>query len=165
MRAKVYIASTLLLAAPLQAQTLRPMLDYASAAKIRDTCVAWAGKLGKPMAVAVMDTRGMLVSFAHMDGASTQVGDVARWKAGSSSKSGRATADTAKLNPPANMPNVATLGGGVPIFTRDGVALGGVGTSGGSPDEDAACGTAGVEAAGLTTARPAPPAPPAPKAQ
>jgi hypothetical protein len=30
------------LAAPAGAQTARPMLDYASAATIRDACVAWA---------------------------------------------------------------------------------------------------------------------------
>ena len=31
-------------AMPAPAQTARPMLDYATAAKIRDGCLAWAGE-------------------------------------------------------------------------------------------------------------------------
>lgn len=136
------------------AQTVRPALDYANAAKIRDTCLDWAAKNGKRMTVAVMDTHGMLVAYAHMDGASYQAGEIARWKATAASRFGRATADLAKLNPAANVPNVATIPGGVAIYTASGVALGGVGVSGGRPDEDVGCATGGITAAGLKTDKP-----------
>ena len=39
---KAIAALLALLALPASAQTPRPTLDYASAATIRDTCVAWA---------------------------------------------------------------------------------------------------------------------------
>lgn len=144
-------------AAAAPAQTMRPTLDYASAGTIRDTCLAWAGERGKAIAIAVFDARGMLVTYAHQDGVNTAVGDLARWKGEASAKFGRATADIAKLNPPANMPGVATIRGGVPIHATDGTLLGGVGTSGMSSEDDAACGTAGIEAAGLRTSRPVAP--------
>lgn len=139
------------------AQTLRPSLDYKSAETIRDTCLRWAADRDMHLAIAVMDAHGMLVTYAHMDGVSVAVGEVARWKATSSSKFGRATTDFGKLDPPANMPSVASIGGGVPIYTPNGVLLGGVGASGASSADDAACGTAGIEAAGLSAERPAPP--------
>jgi len=138
------------------AQTPRPMLDYASAAKIRESCLDWAAKNGKRMAVAVMDTHGMLVTYAQMDGASFQAGEMARWKGNAASRFGKATSDLAKLNPAANVPNVATIPGGVAIYTLDGIALGGVGVSGGRPDEDVACAGGGIAAAGLRTDKPAP---------
>jgi uncharacterized protein GlcG (DUF336 family) len=153
MKTRIGLCAAILLAAPSMAQTPRPGLDYASASTIVSTCVQWATENDRNVAIAVMDNRGMLVAFAHMDGASAAVGELARWKANGSAMFGRATADIGALNPPANLPHAATLTGGVPIYTADGVRLGGVGTSGLRPDEDAACGTAGVEAAGLTTSR------------
>jgi glc operon protein GlcG len=153
---RLTIAAALFLGVPASAQTARPVLDYASAAKIRDTCVAWARTHNLNVAIVVLENHGMPVTIAHMDGVSMGVGEIALWKATSAAKYGRATADTATLNPPANMPSVATIMGGVPIYSADGVLLGGVGTSGGKPADDAACGTAGIEAAGLKAAKPVP---------
>jgi glc operon protein GlcG len=150
--AGVAIAGALSTAA--YAQTAKPTLDYSSAVTIRETCLKWASEQDLKVAIAVMDTHGMLVTYAHMDGVKPAIGEVAQWKATSSSKYGRSTEAFAALTPPANMPDVATLRGGVPIYTKDGVLLGGVGTSGAKSEEDAACGTAGIEAAGLTTAAP-----------
>jgi uncharacterized protein GlcG (DUF336 family) len=143
---------------PVGAQTARPRLDYANAATIRETCLHWAAERKLRVAIVVLEPHGMPVTLAHMDDVSVAGGEIARWKAVSAAKFGRATADMATLNPPAGMPNVATLAGGIPIYAADGVLLGGVGVSGGKPADDAACATAGVEAAGLKAARPAPPA-------
>ncbi|WP_156840559.1 GlcG/HbpS family heme-binding protein [Novosphingobium aquimarinum] len=157
MNIRSVIIGTALLAtahAAVVAQTLRPALDYASAATIRETCLAWAGERGMKAAIAVRDPRGMLVAYAHLDGTSTAAGEAALWKSDSASRFGAATADLAKLNPPANMPAVATIRGGVPIYTKDGVLLGGVGVSGMKSEDDAACASAGIEAAGLVPARP-----------
>ena len=52
------LLAMLAVSAPLQAQTARPMLDYASAATIRDTCIAWASDRNLAVAVAVFDESG-----------------------------------------------------------------------------------------------------------
>lgn len=160
MSRSLILVAAALLGMPAAAQTPRPALDYASAARIRDTCLDFARAHHLRVAVVVLDNHAMPVTLAHMDGVSVGVGEIALWKATSAAKYGRATADTAALNPPANMPSVATIMGGVPIYSADGTLLGGVGTSGGKPADDAACGTAGIEAAGLRAAKPVPvPAP------
>jgi uncharacterized protein GlcG (DUF336 family) len=140
------------LAVPASAQTSRPMLDYASAAKIRDACVAWAGERELEVAVAVYDERGTLLAFALMDGAATAVAGYAQWKGRSAATIHVASAETANWGRgPAEL---ATWEGGVPVFSNAGVPLGGVGVSGASGAEDAACGRAGIAAAGLRDAAP-----------
>ena len=142
------LAATLL-AAPAGAQTARPMLDYASAAKVRDGCIAWASERKLQVAVAVFNEEGRLLAYGHMDGAASMVGEIAQWKGRSSATIHAASAETAKWgNGP---PMLATWQGGTPIFSTAGVALGGVGVSGASGAEDAACGEAGIAAAGLRT--------------
>lgn len=143
-------AATLLLATSVQAQTARPMLDYASAATIRDTCLAWAQERGMTMAIAVYDEAGRLVTFAVMDGTPTAVTDFAMWKARSAATIHVASKETANWEPGA--PGLASWEGGTPIFTTEGVALGGVGVSGADSADDSACGIAGIVAAGLLPA-------------
>lgn len=150
------LAVAFCLVSPAAAQTTRPWLDYRSAAVIRDTCVAWAQQRRIRVAVVVLDARAMPVTLAHMDGVSMAGGEIARWKADSAAKFGRATIDFTTMSPPAGMPNVAAMAGGVPAYTAAGALLGGVGVSGGKPADDAACAAAGIEAAGLKPARPAP---------
>src|SRR6478735_5780329 len=124
------------MAGPLGAQTARPMLDYTSAAKIRDTCVAWATERKLQVAIAVYDERGTLLTLALMDGAATAVSGYAQWKGRSAATIHVASAETANWGRgPAEL---ATWEGGTPIFTADGVPLGGVGVSGGESAEDAA---------------------------
>ena len=134
-------------ATPLTAQTPRPMLDYASAATIRDTCLAWAGEHDLAIAVAVFDESGRLLAFAQMDGAPSAVSDFAQWKGRSAATIHVASAETAKWGD--GPPGLATWEGGTAIFSADGAPLGGVGVSGADSAEDAACGQAGIAAAGL----------------
>ena len=138
------------LAAPGAAQTARPMLDYASAAKIRDGCVAWATERKLSVAVAVFDERGTLMAFALMDGAASAVGDYAQWKGRSAATIHVASAETAEWG--RGPPGLATWEGGVPVFSAAGAPLGGVGVSGAESAEDVACGQAGIAAAGLRNA-------------
>jgi glc operon protein GlcG len=130
------------------AQELRPALTYASAAKIRDGCLAFATERKFNLAIAVHDESGRLMTFARMDGASTAVSDIAMWKSRSAATYRSASADTAKWNNP-SFPGIATAGGGVPIFTVDGKALGAIGVSGARTEDDIACAEAGIKAAGL----------------
>ena len=140
----------LMISTPLAAQTPRPMLDYASAATIRDTCLAWAAERRLTVAVAVFDESGKLLALAHMDGAASAVGDFAQWKGRSAATVHVASAETAEWG--RGPPGLATWEGGLPIFSAAGVALGGVGVSGAESAEDVACGRAGIAAAGLREA-------------
>ena len=135
-----------------EAQTMRVSLDYASAAIIRDTCIDWAEERDLELAIAVSDDAGRLIAFAHMDGTATAVGDVAQWKAQSAATYRTSSRTTGEWNGQ-GAPRLAHWEGGVPIFTADGMGLGGVGVSGAESSVDVACATAGIEAAGLV-ARP-----------
>ena len=147
MRKALIALTALALAGPATAQTARPMLDYASAAAIRDACVAWAGERQLAVAVAVFDERGTLMAFALMDEAASAVGDYAQWKGRSAATIHVASAETAEWG--RGPPGLATWAGGVPVFTTEGAALGGVGVSGAESAEDVACAKAGIAAAGL----------------
>ena len=144
------LAATL---APLHApaQTARPMLDYATAAKMRDSCLAWAGERGLHMAIAIYDSEGRLIAFAHMDGTRNGSNTLARDKALSAANFQIATADLAKFGM-GYVPGIIVAGGGQPFFDGNGVALGGIGASGGTAAEDIECGKAAVEGAGLRLA-------------
>ena len=132
------------LAGPASAQTSRPMLDYASAAKIRDACLAWAGERELAVAVAVYDERGTLLALALMDGAPTAVSGYAQWKGRSAATIHVASAETANWGRgPAEL---ATWEGGVPVFSNDGVPLGGVGVSGVQSHQDEQIAKAGIDA-------------------
>ena len=146
-KAVAAMLAVLALPTPLAAQTPRPMLNYASAATIRDACLAWAAERDLAVAVAVFDESGKLLAFAQMDGAASAVGDFAQWKGRSAATIHVASAETANWgNGP---PGLATWEGGLPIFSADGVPLGGVGVSGAESADDVACAKAGITAAGL----------------
>jgi glc operon protein GlcG len=132
------------------AQVLRPMLSLDTAAKVRDTCLAWAKERKLNVAIAVYDDAGRLVTFARMDGANTAVSDIAMWKGRSAATYRVASAETAKWNNPA-FPGISTGGGGTPIFTADGKPLGAIGVSGAATEEDIACGEAAIAAVSLRT--------------
>ena len=134
-------------AMPASAQHARPMLDYATAARIREGCLAWAAERKLTVAVAVFDESGRLITFAFTDGTPTAVADFAMWKGKSAATVQVASKETAKWGQGA--PGVASWEGGTPFFMTDGTALGGVGVSGGQSAEDSACGEAGIAAAGL----------------
>ena len=149
------VAAACLAALPIAApaQTMRPVLSYDSAAKIRDGCLAFATDKKLDIAIAVHDDSGRLVTFARTDGASTAVSDIAIWKSRSAATYRFPSADTARWNAP-TLPGIATAGGGVTMFTADGTALGAIGVSGGPTPDDIACAEAGIRAAGLRTTKP-----------
>lgn len=146
------LAAAGLVPASLPAQVMAPVLDYATADAISERCMAHAREAGHPVAVAVFDQAGELLSFARGD-ASPAAAEVARWKGRSAAVFRRSTLETGDWNLP-TVPMIATIEGGVPLFTADGVAVGGVGVSGAPSEFDAACGTRGAEAVGLRVTRP-----------
>ena len=146
--------ATLLVSAGSQAQTMRPFLDFKTADAIRDHCLAHAGQAGQAVAVAVFDGSGDLVSFSN-HGASPAAAALAQWKGRSAAVYQASTRDTATWNTP-TAPMIATMEGGVPLFTHDGKAIGGVGVSGASSEFGIQCGTRAAEAANLLVSRPKP---------
>lgn len=140
-------AALLLASVPAGAQNPRPMLEYRTAAAIRDGCLAWAAERDLTIAVAVYDESGRLITFALTDRTPTAVADFAMWKGKSAATIHVPSKETANWGdgPPA----LATWEGGTPIFTVEGVPLGGVGVSGAQSAEDSACGEAGIAAAGM----------------
>ena len=135
------------------AQTARPHLDYEAAAAVRDGCLRMAASEGWHMAVSVYDEAGSLVTFAAMDDAIPAVTDVAQWKGRAAATFRLPTTTMREWNAP-YIPNIATVGGGLPLFTEAGDPVGGVGASGASQEQDVACAEAGAAAAGLRTSRP-----------
>lgn len=152
--ASLVTTAALLAGGGAQAQTMRPFLDFKTADAIRDHCLAKAGQAGQAVAVAVFDDGGDLVSYSN-HGASPAAAAVAQWKGRSAAVYRRSTRETATWNAP-TAPMISTMEGGVPLFARDGTAIGGVGVSGASSEFDAECGTRAAEAAGVMVARPAP---------
>ena len=135
-------------------------LSLETARRVQDATLAKAGALGlKPLAVAVLDARGCLKSFAAQDGTSLLRGEVAHGKAygalalgfGSRALFARARQQAyfiGAVNTLARGALVPVPGG---VLIRDGDRLlGAVGVSGDSSDNDEACAVAGIEAAGLT---------------
>ncbi len=113
---------------------------------------AHARKANYGIAVAVYDQGGQLLSFAN-HGASPASGEIAQWKGRSAAVYRHATRDTAAWNMAA-APMISTAEGGVPLFTREGASLGGVGVSGAPSSFDAECGTRAAEASGLRVSAP-----------
>ncbi len=121
--------------------------------------VAHAGSLGIRINAAVTDEAGLLMAFLRMPGAFLHSVDVAIDKAYTAASFGFPTerwmslieGDAALL---AGLPQRARLvvfGGGVPLYAGAD-RVGGIGVSGGSAEQDAACARAGLAAAGLAEA-------------
>lgn len=130
------------------------VLTLAGARAALDAALAHAQSNDLRMNVAVVDTGGVLLSFARMDGAFSNSGPIAIDKARTSVGFGGApTADLyaalagedAVIRGIANRPGVAAFGGAVPIRV-DGELVGAIGASGGSAEQDAQVAVAGAAA-------------------
>ena len=126
-------------------------INLEQARKVMAGAMAEARKMGVPMAVAIVDTAGMLVLYERMD--NTQSGSVAvsQDKAGSAAMFRRPTkvfqdvlaaggAGTRILM----LRGANAVEGGLPV-TVDGKIIGGVGVSGGSSEQDGVVAKAGLD--------------------
>jgi glc operon protein GlcG len=152
------LTAVALVSAPAQSQTA-PRLDARLAQAIVNGCATHAAAKSQSHAIAVVDTGGHLVAALRMDGNGSGMMDFAVAKAQAVAAWGFSTAgmaEGAKDTPGfAFAPHVVTVAGGVPIFSADGkTRLGAAGASGEAPEDDAACVTAGIAAAGLRSTRP-----------
>ncbi len=113
----------------------------------------------KPLSVVVLDAGGHVLAFAKEDGASPGRFEIARAKAygaamlhlGGAAQMARAEAQAyfmAAVNG-AFGGRVIPVPGGILVRNGAGAVIGAVGVTGDSSDNDAICGVAGIEAAGL----------------
>lgn len=106
-----------------------------------------AEKQGLTMSIAVVDAAGDLLAFTRMDGASPASVTNALGKARTSARFRRATEaiDSAVVSRPGLMTfeGLTAVGGGVPVIL-EGVVIGAIGASGGTPVQDATVARTGV---------------------
>jgi len=125
-----------------------PPVDAAGGKKIAAGVVAECQKNGWNVAVAVVDTHGVLVYFERMNNTQIASIDIAIGKAKSAAtyrRPTRAFADVINKGGPATatLPAVFASPGGVPIMA-DGKVTGAVGVSGVTGDQDEQCAKAGL---------------------
>ncbi len=154
---KTLVAITALACASLSAQAQVPQyganVNLEQALKALNAAVAEIRKQNlPPMAVAVVDTAGLLVAFERMDNTQTGSVMVAQDKAVSAAMFRRSTkvfqdlvagggAGTRILG----LRGASPVEGGLPL-TVDGKIVGGIGLSGGSSEQDGVAAKAGVDA-------------------
>lgn len=125
------------------------MLGEAEAGAILDAACAHARSASLEVSVAVVDEAGILLALRRLDGARLHTPEAAMLKARTAAITRTATAaledqvraDPALLAFPGRLP----LAGGVPLLWQ-GVVVGGIGSSGGSPEADLSVCAAGVAA-------------------
>lgn len=112
-----------------------------------------ASENGIAINVAVVDEGGHLVSFSKMDSAPILSIEIAQNKAYTAISFGLPThewyplieSEPALLHGITHTPKLVIFGGGFPIKVDDQI-VGGIGVSGGSAEQDMACGLAAMEA-------------------
>ena len=114
----------------------------------------------KPLAVIVLDGGGIPIAYARQDGSSNLRFEIARgkaWGALGMGVSSRALTQMAEARPvfvagaiAASEGRLITSPGGVLVVDESGYAIGAVGISGDTGDNDEICALAGIAAAGLT---------------
>jgi uncharacterized protein GlcG (DUF336 family) len=137
---------------------LRPTLSFEEARSAMNAMLEAAKRIAKrPVAIAIVDHWGELVHFARQDEPLAFCGDVSIRKAFTAAVARESTASfSAKYKSVGRTledaigPRASSGQGGLPILTKDGVCLGGIGVSGDSNDGDIAIGRAGVEAMGYS---------------
>lgn len=134
---------------------MKPSLTLDMAKKMADVCEAKAIQEGwRKVSIAIYDDSANLLLFRRQDGAFFHSAKVARAKAYTSSGfpfSTRAFGDLAYKNPDRphgieEFEGFVMFPGGVPVLTKDGVLIGGIGVSGATADQDESCAEAGIEA-------------------
>lgn len=133
-----------------------PSLTLDGARVALDAALTRAGELGVAVNVSVCDVAGHEIAFARMDGAALLSADIARDKAYTvAAFLGIPTdrwfsmieAEPALREGIVHRDRLVIFGGGVPV-TADGVAVGAVGVSGGTAEQDHEVATAGAAAVG-----------------
>lgn len=154
---KLALMATLPLMAAASPPPAATKLDAIAARAVIDGCARHAQAKQQSHGIVVVDAGGHPLASLRMDGNGPGVMAFAGEKAKAAALWGFSTkgmVESAQNTPGfARAPYVVTVAGGVPIRAADGSLVGAIGISGEAPDDDEACATAGVEAAGFRTRR------------
>lgn len=129
-----------------------PRLALADARILIEGAAREADALCVPMCIAVCDESGNLIAFERMDGAKVLSVTLAPNKAMTAAISRKPTAAYNEACQPGQLTfgihttlegRFTVVGGGIPVTLGDQV-LGGIGLSGGAPEQDIACAEAGL---------------------
>jgi glc operon protein GlcG len=118
---------------------MRPTLTQVDVRAMMAAARDAAERRALEVSFAVVDDAGVLLSLERLDGARLHTPDAARMKAYTAAIVRSSTADlqTAVRNDPTLLafPGRLPVAGGLPVL-HGGVVVGGVGSSGGSPEDD-----------------------------
>lgn len=146
----------LLCGASSQALDKAPVLSLEVAQKAAAACRALAAQKHWRMAIAVVDSGANTIVFERMDRSFLGSSDIAIRKARTSANFPFPTSMAAELSLGKDgkpgvvpgfawTPGVVTYGGGLPVMAGN-AHIGGIGASGGTPEEDEQCAKAGLDA-------------------
>lgn len=137
--------------------TLR-RLDNDDVARMINGAKAKAEEIGVPMCIAVTDESSNLMGFLRMDGGKVPSSTIAIDKAYTAAGTRKRTHELAEATMPGNPiygltstvgGRMVVIAGGVPVFS-DGVVVGAIGVSSGTPAQDLEVAEAGVLALGTS---------------
>ena len=128
-------------------------LDIADARLLLAGARARSEAIGVPMCIAITDESGNLVAFERMDGGKVTSTTIAIDKSYTASAAKRATHEYGVVSQPGGPAyginsaiggRLMVVGGGLPVAV-DGVVVGGIGVSSGTPAQDQDVAQAGID--------------------
>lgn len=133
-------------------------ISDASAQSMIDGCMVYAAENDLTVAVAVVDRQTDLAAYRRMDLLRAGPAKLAMEKADYAARWGSPTQRLRESVEDGSLAwalgsRGAPVGGGVPVYSKDGDLLGAIGVSGASQEQDIACAEAGIAKAGLKASR------------
>jgi uncharacterized protein GlcG (DUF336 family) len=147
----VAVMSALLRCGTVSAQEMKPFLTLKTAKAMAEAADKKASDMGIKVHIAIVDDGGNLKYYLRQNGAPLVAEKISQMKAFTAVAMEKSTAevgDISKAETPGIelVPNLIKFGGGLPITNSKGQILGGIGVSGASKEDDAACAQAGLDA-------------------
>jgi len=147
----VAMVSVVLRYGMVSAQDMKPFLTLKTAKAMAEAADKKATDLGIKVHIAIVDDGGNLKYYLRQDGAPLVAEKISQMKAFTAVAMEKSTADVGEISKAETpgiefVPNLIKFAGGIPIKNSKGQILGGIGVSGASKEDDAACAQAGLDA-------------------
>ena len=132
-------------------QEMKPYLTLKTAKAMAEAADKKATDMGIKVHIAIVDDGGNLKYYLRQDGAPLVAEKISQMKAFTAVAMEKSTAEVGEISKAETpgielVPNLIKFGGGIPIKNSKGQILGGIGVSGASKEDDAACAQAGLDA-------------------